>query len=124
MPLTCRIERLTGRTTTDRETGKVISEKELVYEGCCKITTYEGHEQERDVAGYTATIQRLSIHIPVAAETQGIGVYQPRVGDIIAITDTDGIDDRLLDMQFRMAQEAPYRTYATADRIFIDSIAK
>lgn len=116
MPFTCRIERAV-ETTTDRTTGKVTTGKVLVYEGRCKITSYEGHEQERDVVAFQATTQRLSIHLPV-------GEYQPHVGDIITVTDTDGLDDRFLTMRYRIAQEAPYRTYATADRIFIDAIAK
>lgn len=120
MPFKCKIERATG-SETDRTTGKVTTQTVQVYGGedggRCKITSYEGHEQERDVVAFPATMQRLSIHLP-------IGKYEPHVGDIITITDTDGLDDRFLGMKFRVAQEAPYRTYATADRIFIDSIAK
>lgn len=116
MTFRCTITRAVG-ATTDRATGKVTTETVEVYSGRCKITSYEGYEQERDVVTFPATLQRLSIHLPV-------GAYLPHVGDIITITDTDGLDDRFLGMKFRTAQEAPYRTYATADRIFIDSIAK
>lgn len=116
MTFRCTIERVTG-SETDRTTAKVTTAATEVYAGRCKITSYEGHEQERDVMSFPATVQRLSIHLP-------IGKYEPHVGDIITVTDTGGLDDRFLGMKFRVAQEAPYRTYATADRIFIDSIAK
>lgn len=115
MRLSCRIHRVVG-SETDRETGKVVSITEDQYVGPCKITTYEGHEQTHDVVSYPATVQRLSIHLPV-------GAYTPRVGDVITITGVGGLDERLLGHTYRIAQEAPYRTFATADRIFIDSIA-
>lgn len=116
MRLSCRIDRVLEQET-DRKTAKVVSRKRLVYAGRCKLTSYEGYEQERDVAGFTATTQRLSIHLPV-------GSYLPHVGDIITITDDGGLDDRLIGRTYRVAQEAPYRAFATADRIFIDAIAK
>lgn len=116
MRLTCRIHRVV-RHETDRETAEVVPIIEDQYEGPCKITTYEGHEQARDVASAPITVQRLSIHLPV-------GAYTPNVGDVITITDVGGLDERLLGRTYRIAQEAPYRTFATADRIFIDSIAK
>lgn len=121
MILRCTIRRVTGETT-DRNTGKVVETAELVYPnadhpvGRCKITSYEGHEQERDVAGWSATQQRLAIHLPV-------GAYDVRVGDIIEITESP-LDPRLVGRKYRTAQEAPYRTFATADRVFIDSHAK
>ena len=116
MHLTCRIDRVV-EIDTDRATAKVTTRKVTLYEGRCKLTSYEGYEQERDVVGFQATTQRLSIHLPV-------GAYLPHVGDIITITDDGGLDDRLIGRTYRVAQEAPFRAFATADRIFIDAIAK
>lgn len=116
MVLSCTIDRPTG-STTDRSTGKVVTQHERVYEGRCKLTSYEGYEQERDVVGFQATSQRLSIHLPV-------GAYRSQVGDVITITADGGLDERLVGRKYRVAQEATYRAYATADRIFVDAIAK
>lgn len=116
MVLNCTIDR-PGEAKTDRTTGKVVTQYERVYAGRCKITSYEGYEQERDVVNFAATTQRLSVHLPV-------GAYRSQVGDVIKITDDGGLDERLVGRRYRVAQEAPYRAYATADRIFVDSIAR
>lgn len=114
MILRCRIDRVTGETT-DRVTGKSTPLLVTVYEGRCKITSYEGYEQEADVAGSATTTQRLSIHLPV-------GKFNSHVGDVVTITRSP-LDDRLVGASYRLAQQAPFRTFATADRIFIDAIA-
>lgn len=111
----CVIRRVL-RLDTDRATGKVtpVYAPDPVYSGRCKLTSYEGHETERQVADATLTLQRLSLHLPV-------GVYEARVGDVIDITRS--VDPRLTGRQYRIAQEAPYRSWATADRIYIDALA-
>ncbi|MBM7530441.1 DUF6093 family protein [Brevibacterium luteolum] len=116
----CTISRVTGETT-DRTTGKVVPLTEQIYPnedypvGCCKLTSYEGYEAEQESAGADMTEQRMSIHLPV-------GSVRVNVGDIVEITYAD-LDPLLVGRTYRISQEAPFRTYSTAYRIFVDYIA-
>lgn len=114
MIMRCTVDRVVGETT-DPDTDKGVPLVERVYTGKCKVTSYEGYEQERDVAGFAATVQRLSVHFPV-------GSFQVRVGDVVTVTESP-LDARLVGKKYRAAQEAPYRTFATADRVFVDAMA-
>jgi hypothetical protein len=108
------IRRITGERT-DRITGKVTPLTEAVYTGKCKLQSYEGYEQSRDTAGVQYTVQRLSIHLPV-------GAYRINVGDVAEIV-TSTIDPLLVGRQLRLVSEAPFKTFATAYRVFVDYIA-
>lgn len=110
----CVIRRITGETT-DRATGKVTPLTETVYAGKCKLQSYEGYEQSRDTADVQYTVQRLSIHLPV-------GAYRINVGDVIEITEST-LDPLLAGRQMRLVSEAPFKTFATAYRVFVDYIA-
>ena len=110
----CLIRRVTGETT-DRETGKVVPIYSDVYTGKCKLQSYEGYEQSRTAAETTVTVQRMSVHLPV-------GAYRINVGDIVEIT-ASRMDPMLTGRKFRITQEAPFKTFATAYRVFVDYIA-
>lgn len=110
----CIIRRVTGETT-DRETGKVVPEYADMYEGKCKMQSYEGYEQAESTAEADLTLQRMSCHLPV-------GAYRINVGDIVEIT-ASRLDPLLMGRKFRITQEAPFKTFATAYRVFVDYIA-
>lgn len=108
------ISRVTG-TSTDEDTGKVVPVLEPVYTGRAKLQSYEGYEAEKNVAGAALTVQRMSVHLPV-------GAYRVNVGDIVEFT-ASPLDPMLTGRKFRATQEAPFKTFATAYRIFVDYIA-
>ncbi|WP_167199509.1 DUF6093 family protein [Brevibacterium pigmentatum] len=110
----CIIRRVAGEVT-DRETGKVVPAYVDVYTGRCKLQSYEGYEQEKNTAGTALTVQRMSVHLPV-------GAYRINVGDFVEITDSR-LDPLLVGRKFRITQEAPFKTFATAYRVFVDYIA-
>ena len=110
----CIILRVTGETT-DRETAEVVPVYSDVYTGKCKLQSYEGYEQSRTAAETTVTVQRMSVHLPV-------GAYRINVGDIVEIT-ASRMDPMLTGRKFRITQEAPFKTFATAYRVFVDYIA-
>ena len=98
----------------DPLTGQDRSTRELVYAGKAKVQTYEAHESPAEVSGHEATIQRYSLHIPVAS-------YYPNVGDHVVIVSTV-FDPHLNGNEYRIT--APYfKTMATAYRMHIEEIA-
>lgn len=110
----CLIRRVIGETT-DRETAKVVPLYDDVYTGKCKLQPYEGYEQEKNTAETALTVQRMSVHLPV-------GAYRINVGDVVEVTDSR-MDPLLVGRKFRITQEAPFKTFATAYRVFVDYIA-
>lgn len=108
---TITIDRVTG-VETDPMTGRDTPTLERVYEGKGKVQSYEGYEASREVIEHSSVVQRMSIHIPVDA-------YRCSVGDVVEIVDSE-MDPLLIGREFRVTQEAPFKTYATAYRIFVD----
>ena len=82
-----------------------------VYEGKGRLQSYEGYEQTPEVIGHTSTVQRMSLHLPV-------GPYRPQVGHVAVCTES--LDPNLVGTQYRMTQDAPFKTHATAYRVFVD----
>lgn len=82
-----------------------------VYDGPGKLQTYEAHEQTPDVGGYTATVQRMTLHLPV-------GEYTNEVGD--RATCVESFDPNLVGTRLRTTQAAPFKTFATAYRVYVD----
>lgn len=82
-----------------------------VYEGKGKLQSYEGYEQNAEVVGHTATVQRLSLHLPVTS-------YRPQVGHVAVCVDS--LDPNLVGTEYRISQDAPFKTFATAYRVFVD----
>ena len=93
----------------DPLTGEAV--RVTVYEGKGKLTSYEGYEQTPEVVGHTATVQRLSLHLPVTS-------YRPQVGHVAVCVDS--LDPNLVGTEYRMTQDAPFKTFATAYRVFVD----
>ena len=93
----------------DPLTGEAV--RVTVYEGKGRLQSYEGYEQTPEVVGHTSTVQRMSLHLPV-------GPYRPQVGHVAVCTES--LDPNLVGTQYRMTQDAPFKTHATAYRVFVD----
>lgn len=96
----------------DPLTGADVPATETVYEGIGKLQSFEGHEASREVILHSSVVQRMSVHLPV-------GSYRSSVGDVLRVV-ASHVDPMLDGREFRVTQEAPYRTWATAYRIFVD----
>lgn len=83
----------------------------LVYEGKAKLQSYEGYEQTPDVVSHSATVQRMTLHLPV-------GDYRPQVGHVAKCVSS--FDTNLVGTEYRITQDAPYKTFSTAYRAFVD----
>lgn len=98
---TCTITRPT--TTPDPDGLDRITEVP-VWEGRCKVQTYEAHETAAQSAGALVVTQRYSIHIP-----HNVGAV--RVGDLIRVTGYLSV--------FRVTGLFD-KTYATSRRFQVD----
>ena len=105
------ISRVTG-VEVDPLTGEDSPTRVVVYQGPAKLQSYEGHEASREVIMHSSVVQRMSVHLPV-------GSYRSSVGDVLRVV-ASHVDPMLDGREFRVTQEAPYRTWATAYRIFVD----
>lgn len=103
------VRRKTGETTN--EDFEVVPVYDVIYRGRVKIQTYEGHEVEREAAGQTVVQQRSSAHFPV-------GGFHPLPGDVLTIVSS--FDPLLEGRSWRIVQEYPVKTFATAYRVFVD----
>lgn len=104
------INRVTG-SSVDPLTGEDVPELVQVYEGKGKLQSFEGHEGSREVIAHSSVVQRMSIHLPVDS-------YRSSVGDVVRIVHSS--DPLLVGRDYRVTQEAPFKTHATAYRIFVD----
>lgn len=104
------IRRVVG-TTVDPLTGRDEAELVVVYEGKAKLQSFEGYEASREVIAHSSVVQRMSIHLPVDS-------YRSSVGDVVRIVHSS--DPLLVGREYRVTQEAPFKTHATAYRIFVD----
>ena len=93
----------------DPLTGEAV--RELVYEGKGKLQSWEGYEQNTESVGHTSTIQRLSLHLPVTE-------YRPQVGHVAVCVES--LDPNLVGTEYRISQDAPFKTFSTAYRVFVD----
>ena len=97
---------------TDPLTGVDTPVTEVVYTGKGRLQSFAGNEQSREVIEHSSVVQRMSIHLPV-------GDYRPRVGDIAKCVESVE-DPNIVGTEYRMAQDAPFKTVATAYRVFVD----
>lgn len=105
---TCTLER-PGDLIDD-----VTGEAELtpVYEGRCKVQTYEGYEQTPEAGGSTITVQRYRADLPASVIA--------RPGDLVTIT-ASAADPHLVGKQYRVT--APFnKSHATSSRCFVDEV--
>lgn len=93
----------------DPLTGEAV--RTTVYEGKGKLQSWEGYEQNTESVGHTSTIQRLSLHLPVTS-------YRPQVGHVAVCVDS--LDPNLIGTEYRISQDAPFKTFSTAYRVFVD----
>lgn len=114
----CVVRRRTGEVETDPDTFEVRPVYEVVYDpaaephkGRCKVQTYEGHESNPESGGATVTVQRSRIDFPV-------GAFAPQPGDVATIVRAH--DSLLEKRSFRVVQRAPFKSLATAYRVFVD----
>lgn len=105
-----RVYRLTGVEVVDPATHAVVAERALVYEGKCKVQTWEGYESTPKGGGHEFTIQRYQVHFPV-------GSFQPEVGMIVVITETT-FDPLLLGREYYV-KALLHKSAATAYRLGI-----
>ena len=98
----------------DPLTGQDRSTRELVYAGKAKVQSFEGYEHSGEVSGRVTVLQRMSLHIPV-------GEYRPQVGHVAKILSSP--DGNLVGTEYRMVQDAPFKTHATAYRVFVEFAA-
>lgn len=106
----CVVRRKVG-DETDPDTFEVRPVYETVYDGRCKMQTYEAHEATPVVVGATQVVQRASLHLPV-------GSYRTAPGDVAVIVEAR--DPLLVGKAFRLVQEYPVKSHATSYRIFVD----
>ena len=104
------IRRVVG-SAVDPLTGRDEAELVVVYEGKAKLQSFEGYEASREVIAHSSVVQRMSIHLPVDS-------YRSSVGDVVRIVRSS--DPLLVGREYRVTQEAPFKTHATAYRIFVD----
>ena len=93
----------------DPLTGEAV--RVTVYEGKGKLQSWEGYEQNTESVGHTSTIQRLSLHLPVTS-------YRPQVGHVAVCVES--LDPNLVGTEYRISQDAPFKTFSTAYRVFVD----
>ncbi|WP_341741307.1 DUF6093 family protein [Trueperella pyogenes] len=108
------VERLGEEKISDSPPFELVRERTRVYEGRAKIQSYEPYEQERAAGGATIVVQRVRVDFPVGELT-----LEP--GDVITVVDSP--DDRLLEgKSYRVPGSAPYKSLATAYRVFVDEV--
>ena len=111
MTATCAVYRKTG---TRRDGVRIVALWEQVYEGRCKVQTYEGHERPvGGSGGATSVEQRSTLHIPV-------GSFAPLPGDVVAMTAST--DPLMVGRLWRITQQYPVKEHATAYRAFLDEL--
>lgn len=107
---TCTVHTVTGQTVDDL-TGKSTPIVEPVYEGPCRVQTYEPYEANPEAGGGTATVQRYAVHVPVAS-------FRPEVGQVVTVT-ASVFDPHLVGREFRVVALL-HKTAATAYRLSVE----
>ena len=88
------------------------SELRPIYEGRCKVQTYEGYEQTPEAGGARVTVQRYRVDFPASMIA--------RPGDLVTIT-ASAADPHLVGKRYRVT--APFnKSHATSSRCFVDEV--
>ena len=103
----CTVRRAVGVTVDD--VGVTTPDySEPLYEGPCRVQTFEPQEYTPDVAVATVTTQRYAVHVPV-------GAYEPSIGDVVEIS-TATLDPHLAGREYRVVALL-HKSQATAYRL-------
>ncbi|MGC4151501.1 MAG: DUF6093 family protein [Propionicimonas sp.] len=100
-----------GLTTTDPETGQPTTPYATIYSGQAKIQSTDQYESSPEVGTAIHTLQRSLLHVPV-------GAFRAETGDRVTVKGS--IDPLLIDVRLRVVQIAPFKSWATAYRMFIE----
>lgn len=106
---TVRVTRISGEP--DPVTGE--SERTVVYEGKAKLQNQSQYEQDQLAGGHVGTIQRSLVHLPV-------GAFQMADGDLCTFLTSSA--PFVAGQVYRLAGEAPYKTFETAYRVYADQV--
>ena len=100
----------TGEPVWDEDTGTYTDATTTVYEGRCKVQTFQAFEAEPEAGGAQRVIQRYYLHVPVTA-----GVFLP--GDRAEITASA---NPLLVGNVYVVAAAHEKDWQTAQRLLVD----
>lgn len=107
---TFKIRRVVG-VSVDPLTGEDTPDTVDVYKGPGKLQSFQWYESSKETISHLATVQRMRLDVPV-------GEYMPLVGDVAECVKS--LDANLVGKEFRVVQEIPHKTHATAYRTFVE----
>jgi hypothetical protein len=106
----CTITR-PGEQVTDRRSGLVYAVPDLiVYDGRCRVQTWQPFEYTPEAGAHSYTEQRYQVHVPV-------GSYLPHIGDVVTMTACQ-LDPALPGRVLRVVALL-HKSYATAYRLAV-----
>lgn len=101
------------RGEMDNDTGQAtVTPGAVVYQGKCKVQTYEAHESTPDSGDHVYSVQRLSLHLPATVQVDV---------DYIATITSSVLDPNLIGKKFRVAAFL-HKSFATANRVQVDEV--
>ena len=109
MTSTVTVTRL-GEPVWDEDAGTYTDAPTTVYEGRCKVQTFQAFEAEPEAGGAQRVIQRYYLHVPVSA-----GVFLP--GDRAEVTASA---NPLLVGNVYVVAAAHEKDWQTAQRLLVD----
>ena len=109
----CAITRVTG--TVDNPDGTVTKTTTTVYDGKCRIQTYDPYERKSAVADVETTIRRDVLQIPMS-------VTGVATGDEVTVTASQ-LDSDLIGRVWRVAGPSR-KTHMTMRRLYIEEVTQ
>jgi hypothetical protein len=113
----CTITRVTGEPgPLDPETGERPPAPTItVYNGRCKVQTFEPNPSRPESGDHVYTVQRYSVHLPVSAPVT-------QVGDLVEIT-AAAADPELVGRRYEVVG-LMHKSLATARRMLVDEVTR
>lgn len=110
----CRIERRTGHTVQDEDTGREVPEVVVVFRERCRVKT-TGQPRETTVGGREVTLLGLQLELPVSAPPV-------RVDDVAVLESVGALSDvQLLGTRYRILA-AMAETSSTRRRLPVEVV--